>query len=145
MELDTCVNTTGHTFIHCMSEAAYSTDDIIWEDLKYLEPKIQTTPFLISYWDGIAQSLILDRDVMSHNILKSLILNLNHNLSYIIYITDPKLQFVLGTPETFPRSIFTLEQRTGITWVYLKVNFNQFCQSATQRLCYDFLSSGNTT
>ena len=128
MKLDTCVDTTGDTFIHCMSEAAYSTDDMIWENLKYLETKIQTIPFLMSYWDGIVQSLLLDRDVMSHNILKSLILNLNHNLSYIIYITDPKLQFVLGTPETFPRSTLTLEQRTGITWVYLKVNFNHCSQ-----------------
>ena len=128
MKLDTCVDTTGDTFIHCMSEAAYSTDDMIWENLKYLETKIQIIPFLISYWDGIVQSLILDRDVMSHNILKSLILNLNHNLSYILYITDPNLQFVLGTPETFPRSTLTLEQHTGITWVYLKVNFNHFSQ-----------------
>ena len=128
MKLDTCVDTTGDTFIHCMSEAAYSTDDMIWENLKYLETKIQTIPFLMSYWDGIVQSLLLDRDVMSHNILKSLILNLNHNLSYIIYITDPKLQFVLGTPETFSRSTLTLEQLTGITWVYLKVNFNHCSQ-----------------
>ena len=111
-----CAKTTEEDFINCLSKVGYSTKDIFKN-----QPNIKITPFFISMFDGIAQSLRLDPSVISNHLLGTLVLKLNHSLSYNVYIMDPKLQYNIGTPEGYPRSFVVLKPNAGIVYFYLKV------------------------
>ena len=44
---------------------------------------------------------------------------LNNNISYLIYFMDERLQFITGSPDVIPRSLWI--SKLGITNLYLKV------------------------
>ena len=69
---------------------------------------------------GLVKSLdippdcINDRDE-SHRI------TLNGNITYNLYLTDPKLPFITHNPNVIPRTLLTLKKHDGLVMLYLKV------------------------
>ena len=47
--------------------------------------------------------------------------NLDPDLSYMVDMTDPKLQLALGKPSIIPRTIFSLKHSDGFLGIYFKV------------------------
>ena len=47
--------------------------------------------------------------------------NLDPDLSYMVDMTDPKLQLALGKPGIIPRTIFSLKPSDGFLGIYFKV------------------------
>ena len=47
--------------------------------------------------------------------------NLDPDLSYMVDMTDPKLQLALGKPSIIPRTIFSLKHSDGFLEIYFKV------------------------
>ena len=80
---------TGDNFTQCIEENAYSTDEIILTNATFF--KVNT--FFMLAFKGLVKSLdippdcINDRDE-SHRI------TLNGNITYNLYLTDPKLPFI---------------------------------------------------
>ena len=102
-----------------MSREAYSAEDIIMEPIQLIN---KSTAFFITRYRGVGQSLMIDPGMVTNSRITSLEMELNPNLSYTVFITDPTLQFMFGSPDILPRSILTLTQNAGYLYVYLKVN-----------------------
>ena len=54
--------------------------------------------------------------------------NLDPDLSYMVDMTDPKLQLALGKPSIIPRTIFSLKHSDGFLGIYFKVDNYTFWQ-----------------
>lgn len=85
------------------------------------EDSLNSTSVFMNNWDAIVQSVRIKEEKMSH-IMSSLNLSLNKNLSYFIYFSDPKLQFIIASPHAFPRSKLTVEEQANV-FSYLKVGY----------------------
>ena len=121
-----CSNMSGEDFIQCLETASYSADDLIksasidgetyyygydWYDIKR---------FFINYSDGIFQSVEIQNDtVMSNDIFATASFQLNNNISYLVYFMDRRLQYITGSPDVIPRSLW--KSKIGATNIYLKV------------------------
>ena len=111
-----CSNTSGEQFIDCLAGASYSVNDIM--TTTHDKDFLNFTSVFMNEWDAIVQSLRMKEEYMSH--MYSLKLSLNKNLSYFIYFSDPKLQFIISSPHAFPRSKLTVKERTNV-FSYLKL------------------------
>ena len=102
-----------------MSGVAYSAEDIIMKPTQLIN---KSTSFFVGQYRGVGQSLMIDPGLVTNSRMTTLQLELNPNLSYSLFITDPTLQFIFGSPDILPRSHLTLKQSAGFLYVYLKVN-----------------------
>ena len=121
-----CVNTTGETYIQCVQQEAYSTNDIIPKIMLNLTSVlmnyefIRAKEFFASDEIGfILQSLEIANGIMIHN--DTFPIGLNENLSYIIVFTDPKLQLYTASSVPFPRHLMTLKPHVGLVDFRLQV------------------------
>ena len=121
-----CSILSGEDLIQALEKASYSTEDVIqqtstdgetyWKDDDWYDIK----RFYINFEDGIIQSVEIQNDtVMSNNKFSTASFVLNKNISYLIYFMDRKLQFITGSPDVIPRSLWI--SKLGITNLYLKV------------------------
>ena len=70
-----------------------------------LKPSLKR--FFINYSDGIIESVeIQNNTVMSNNIFTTANFLLNNNIFYLIYFMDERLQFITGSPDVIPRSLW---------------------------------------
>ena len=118
-DYSSCTNTTGEDLINCLSGVAYSSEDIILNPPQLIN---KSTGFFLDQYRGVGQSLMIDPGMVTNSRMTTLQLELNYSLSYSLFITDPTLQFIFGSPDILPRSLLTLKQSAGFLYVYLKVN-----------------------
>ena len=110
---------SGVKFTKCHERNTYSENDIFNES----NHSFKVNNFYVDKWVGLAQSIELERGMITHKFTKSMSLNLNNTLKYHIWISDPNIQVFSQIPETFPRSRIDLYQNKTTT-VFLKVDGN---------------------
>ena len=107
-----CSNIGGQTFYDCVEEKSYSHPSNT--------SLIKVKPFFVSEWWGLGKSVEIE--VMSNNVLSTPYIDLNENISYMILITDPKLQLYTASPDVVSRSLFSIKQNPGQYHFYLEVS-----------------------
>ena len=66
--------------------------------------------------------------MIKYDIQHTVDISLNNNLSYEVFIIDPKAQIFSGSPSIIPRSkIKLLQGKPKTTEVFLKVMFDDRC------------------
>ena len=116
-----CENNTGESFVQCMEEISYSTEDII--NNNDANDVLNVKSVYTTNWDGIVQSVEIFKETAityDFSTTNTLVLNNDNNISYLIYIMDKKLEFVTGSPVIIPRSMIILKHKAGETFLYLK-------------------------
>ena len=119
---------TGESFVNCIKEKAYSTEDIFTspseEDVFISTLNHSFTP-KCSFSDEITgpyQFLEIRSGVIASKVYTdSLQIRLNPNITFYVVFTDSKLHFISTSPDTFPRTLITLKQSAGELWSQLKV------------------------
>ena len=117
-----CRNTTGRQFIKCIENEVYNSKDVILNHTYWYAVNVKQA--YASHQIGfIVQSLEMESGVMTFHVPTTVDIALNPNLAYTISFTDPKLQFLSGSPAVFPRSDLSLNMRAGTFILYLQVWF----------------------
>ena len=113
------MNASGSDFIKCVEEEVYTFNEVI---TKSTDPdSFNSTSFYTSDFIGyVLHSIDVKPGYMTHNLISTLFIELNQNLSYYIVFTDPNLKFLTATPDTFPRPFLTIE-KPGQVQAYIKV------------------------
>lgn len=106
---------TGENFLRCIEESAYSTEDIIPPNDCSQNLKVENF-FMMSH-SGLVKSI---EDFSPEEMTQ---LPLNGNLTYNIYLSDPRLPFITTNPRVIPRSMMSLKQREGVVMQYFTVQF----------------------
>ena len=120
---------TGESFVNCINEKAYSTADIFTSTSEkdvFTSTLNHAFKASYSYTDettGPYQVLNISAGSISNKAyrLDSLQIRLNPNISYYVVFTDPKLNFLVSSPDTIPRTLISLKQHAGELWPHLKV------------------------
>ena len=108
-----CKNlTAGKDFMKCVEHNAFSQKDIIRSSHLYNISTFVTTNFL-----GLLRSLQMH---LHHD--RRTTLYLDGEIRYIIYITDPKMQFITSNPRAIPRTRLSLDKNEGMVIVFLQVS-----------------------
>ena len=106
---------SGADFINCIEKHAYLKEDIFPFPLNS-----SIKSYYQHSYTGIIYSLKFDAGMIGHRYHTSFRLSLNENLSYEIAITDPKLYFISGNPETFKKANVILQRKAKTLKVNLK-------------------------
>ena len=101
--------------MRCIEESAYSTEDIIPPNDCSQNLKVENF-FMMSH-SGLVKSI---EDFSPEEMTQ---LPLNGNLTYNIYLSDPRLPFITTNPRVIPRSMMSLKQREGVVMQYFTVQF----------------------
>ena len=101
--------TAGAQFVQCVENYAFSEKEVIRNYHFYDISTFVTTSFL-----GLLKSLQLQLHQTNNTVLE-----LNGEIRYLIYITDPKLQFVTSNPRAIPRTRLSLDKDEGMVIVFL--------------------------
>ena len=104
-------------YIKCIEDEAFSVEEVF--PFKY--KLFNATPFYSDLRNGIAQSVKINPGAISTSAAQTINMKLNPNMSYIIMLTDPKMQFTSYNPEVIPRIVLTYAENVGIVSLYLKV------------------------
>ena len=112
-----CQNLTGNPFIDCVEDKSYSISEIL-PDYSACEVK----HFYVSEWWGLAKSVEIEEGAISNNVLSTPFIHLNENITYMIMLTDPKLQLYTASPDVISRSLITIKQQAGQYHFYVKVD-----------------------
>ena len=119
-----------------MTAAAFASDDIILDNWIFFgvfnidsltHDSFQITPFTENYHEGLVQYVqprMIDGGAESP--FTYLGINLNSNLSYKIFLSDPMLQPITESPDEFPRLVLSLEPKAGNIEFYFKVIYTFF-------------------
>ena len=107
-------------YIKCMENETFSVEEVFPFNYK----DFNSTPFYADLRSGIAQSVKINPGAISTSAAQTQTLNmkLNPNMSYIIILTDPKMQFTSYNPEVIPRILLKYPENVGVVTLYLKVN-----------------------
>ena len=134
-----CSNKSGKTFIECIEDHAYSTNEIIL-NANSDKAQFKSTPIYSDHMQGIAQFLNIEEQMLSNSAvpehilgpclhdrqkceLNSRLIRLNPNISYIVYMMDRKLQSFTEVPGEISRTMMTLNPSSGYVRIFLKVYF----------------------
>ena len=120
-----CGYMSGKKYITCAEEELfYSKDDVFHA----ANVSFTVKSVFVSQYKGIVQSLEFDKGMIRYDIMSTVDISLNSNLSYEVFITDPKIRILGGSPSTFPRSIVTLtpliDKWPTVTEIFLKVELS---------------------
>ena len=124
-----CMNKTGQSFEQCIEDGAYTGKDIFLNDTP-----VTATPVYMSDNVGLfPYSIKIPQGVILFSWKTSLEIQLNSSHKYYIIIMDAKLQLLTASPSTFPRSLLTLQNNSGIVPFFLEVNLlfmalNMYCK-----------------
>ena len=108
---------SGADFINCIKNQAYLEENILSFPLN---SSIRIRSYFQHYYTGIVYSLELDTAMIGIKYHTTFKLSLNENLTYEIALTDPKLNFMSGNPETFPKAQVILQSKTKTIKLNLK-------------------------
>ena len=111
---------SGENYIKCMEEKFYNKSDIFID----VNNSYNINSFYFLIQKGIIQSLQFEKGMIQYDVTKTIGITLNNNLTYEVFIMDPKAQIFSSTPSIIPRS--TLKMSNGsstISEVYFKVEF----------------------
>ena len=104
-------------FIECIEKGAYTTKDIILNS-----NGANATPLYMSDYPGLfSHSLHIYPGHITYEIFTTFKIQLNVNISYIILIMDPKIQFLTPSHMTIPRTIVSIPQDAGMVQISLEV------------------------
>ena len=109
----------GETYIKCTEDKFYTKNDIFIDaNLSFV-----VNSFYYSTYKGIVHSLEFDKGMVNYDIMHTVDISLNNNLSYDVFIMDQKAQIFSSSPSIIPRGrIRMLHGLNGTTTeVYLKV------------------------
>lgn len=119
---------TGESFVNCIKEKAYSTEDIFTSPSKedvIISSLNNSFKAKYSFTDEITgpyQFLEIRSGVIANKAYTdSLQIRLDPNMSYYVLFTDPNLHFMSTSPDTIPRTLIMLQQSAGELWPHLKV------------------------
>ena len=111
-----CMDYEGHQFIQCIERYAYSEEDLLLESNKNIKfRKI----FVVNY-TAIVQSLEIGEGDITFQSKSTMEIKLKNNLSYFVYITDPKLEVFFDSPSIIPRIMLSLKEKAGLL-IHLEV------------------------
>ena len=75
-------------------------------------------------FSGLVQSLSMNRDGVSDDVSKTVSIELNNSIAYLVFISDPKLQLWMPNPHTIPRTYLSLQESAGYVSTYIKEGKN---------------------
>ena len=111
---------TGESFVNCIKEKAYSTEDIFTSPSKedvIISSLNNSFKAKYSFTDEITgpyQFLEIRSGVIANKAYTdSLQIRLDPNMSYYVLFTDPNLHFMSTSPDTIPRTLIMLQQSAG--------------------------------
>ena len=107
---------SGEEFINCIKKHAYSENEIFAPD----SGSFKFGRYYHARYTGIIYILELDTGFIGHKYHTSSKLSLNNSIYYAIAMQDPKIHFMSGNPETFPKAHITIQNETAILKVHLK-------------------------
>ena len=101
-----------------MENETYSAEDIFpFNKSRYFKVK----SYYAGNSNGMVHSVTIDPGIILTSSLRTLSLMMNPNISYMIIMTDPKLQFISSNPKAVPRTVLKLPQNSGTIQLYLQV------------------------
>ena len=117
-----CKYMSGNKYISCAEEELfYSKNDV----LSTANVSFAVKSVFVSYYKGIVQSLEFEKGMIGYYKTRTVDISLNSNLSYEVFITDPKIRILGDSPSTVPRSVITLtpllDGKATVTEINLKV------------------------
>ena len=109
-----CNNTSGKDFILCITNHSYSSRDI----LNFTNTDSKSISFFVdSLFNIIAQNIEIGDGDMS----EQMAIQFNPNISYFIFIMDPKLQIITEGPSLIARNTRTMSPNSGYVRLFFKV------------------------
>ena len=111
-----CKEMDGKMFISCIEDRAFSAEDIFPFERTYLE----MNPYFIGHGNGLVQSVKIETGVISKNVVSSLGIKMDPNLSYFLVLTDQKLHATSNNIDVVPRTVITLKPNGGIANIVFK-------------------------
>ena len=123
--LNQCNNAeSGEQFKQCVEEKTYSVFDTYLPTNVYcVACKSFNATVTMFYQDdrsGLVQSLSLNRGGVSDDVSKSVSIELNNSIAYLVFISDPKLQLWMPNPHTISRTYLSLKESAGVVSIYIK-------------------------
>ena len=106
----------GKLFISCIEDRAFTAKDIFPFERTYLE----MNPYFIGHGNGLVQSVKIETGVISKNVVSSLGIKINPNISYFLVLTDQKLHATSNNIDVVPRTVITLKPNGGIANIVFK-------------------------
>ena len=118
-----CKNSNETAIIKCMEKELYTKEDVII-DTPHLKSATTASFYTSDFIGYIFHSIHFNIGAMTHNLVTTCMVELNHNLTYQILFTDPKLQLTTGSPSVFPRSVLNIKtiEEAGNFLIYFEVS-----------------------
>ena len=101
-----CKDMDGALFINCIEDRVFSAKDIFPFERTNLEMKQY---FFDGSTLGMVQSVKIEIGAISKNVVSSLGIKMNPNMSYFLVLTDHKLHATSNNIDVVPRTVMTLK------------------------------------
>ena len=112
---------SGNKYITCIKEELYYSKNHVFSKAN-VSFTVQSLYF--DFYKGLVQ--FLEFGTIGYDRMSTVDISLNSNLSYEVFIMDPKIRILGGSPSTIPRSIITLTPVVDgwptVTEIFLKVS-----------------------
>ena len=112
---------SGNKYITCIKEELYYSKNHVFSKAN-VSFTVQSLYF--DFYKGLVQ--FLEFGTIGYDRMSTVDISLNSNLSYEVFIMDPKIRILGGSPSTIPRSIITLTPVVNgwptVTEIFLKVS-----------------------
>ena len=115
-----CKDMDGELFINCIEDRVFSAKDIFPFERTNLEMKPY---FFDGSTLGMVQSVKIEIGAISKNVVSSLGIKMNPNMSYFLVLTDQKLHATSNNIDVVPRTVMTLKNG-GIANIVFKATIS---------------------
>ena len=112
---------SGNKYLTCIEdELFYSKNHVFFN----ANVSFTVKSLYFDFYKGLVQ--FLEFGMIGYDRMSTVDISLNSNLSYEVFIMDPKIRILGGSPSTIPRSIITLTPVVNgwptVTEIFLKVS-----------------------
>ena len=115
-----CKDMDGELFINCMENRTFSANDIFPFERTNMEMKPY---FFDGSTLGMVQSVKIEIGAISKNVVSSLGIKMNPNMSYFLVLTDQNLHATSNNIDVVPRTVMTLKNG-GIANIVFKATIS---------------------
>ena len=112
---------SGNKYLTCIEDELFYSKNHV-----FLNANVSFTvkSLYFDFYKGLVQ--FLEFGMIGYDRMSTVDISLNSNLSYEVFIMDPKIRILGGSPSTIPRSIITLTPVVNgwptVTEIFLKVS-----------------------
>ena len=108
-------------YLTCIEDELFYSKDHVFSNANV---SFTVKSLYFDFYKGLVQ--FLEFGMIGYDRMSTVDISLNSNLSYEVFIMDPKIRILGGSPSTIPRSIITLTPMVDgwptVTEIFLKVS-----------------------